>query len=137
MIIFIGVLFGLDQKTKTWAIHNLRNQAPRRWGYLDLRYVENRGATLGFLSKYPRLLKGLHILTIVLLIYLLVQEKKALTLRALAYMLIISGGFGNLYDRLKRNYVVDFFSSHHKRVPYFNLADIYVIAGVVVMLIGA
>ena len=136
MIASIILLFLADQKSKNMAIKHLKHKGKKQKGPLVFLYVENKGAVLGFLKKYPRLLKMLHIFTLLLITYLFFQEKKALGLKAMGYILILGGGLGNLYDRFKRNYVVDFFSLKFKKIPYFNLADLFVINGLMMLIIS-
>ena len=62
-------------------------------------------------------------------------EKKAyLPLRA-ALLLVLSGAVGNIIDRVCRGYVVDFFEFTFFDWPVFNVADIYVVAGVILMVL--
>jgi len=134
MIVLIILLVLMDQASKNIAIKTLKGQGMKKRGPFTLLYVENPGATLGFLKKYPILLKILHISTLVFVGYLYLQEKKAFSLKAFGYIFIIAGGLANLYDRFKRNYVVDFFSVKYKKVPYFNLADLFVILGLLAII---
>lgn len=136
MIASIVLLFLADQKSKNMAIKHLKYKGKKQKGPLVFLYVENKGGVLGFLKKHPRLLKILHIFTLLFITYLFLQEKKAFGLKAMSYILILGGGLGNLYDRFKRNYVIDFFSLKYKKIPYFNLADLFVIKGLLILLIN-
>ena len=69
------------------------------------------------------------------LFYHTLPKKKAyLPLRA-ALLLVLSGAVGNIIDRVCRGYVVDFFEFTFLDWPVFNVADIYVVAGVVLMVL--
>ena len=57
-----------------------------------------------------------------------------LPLRA-ALLLVLSGAVGNIIDRVCRGYVVDFFEFTFFDWPVFNVADIYVVAGVILMVL--
>ena len=48
-------------------------------------------------------------------------------------MVILAGAIGNMIDRIVRGYVVDFFEFTFFEWPVFNMADIYVVIGTVVM----
>lgn len=49
------------------------------------------------------------------------------------FVLILSGAVGNIIDRALRGYVVDFFEFTFIKWPVFNMADIYVVVGTIVM----
>ena len=67
--------------------------------------------------------------------YRTLPKKKAyLPLRA-ALLLVLSGAVGNIIDRVCRGYVVDFFEFTFFDWPVFNVADIYVVAGVILMVL--
>ena len=51
----------------------------------------------------------------------------------LVAMLILAGAWGNVYDRIFRGYVVDFFEFTFFKYPVFNVADIYVVCGAILM----
>ena len=57
--------------------------------------------------------------------------KKGRVLEKTALTLVLAGGASNLYDRLKRGYVVDYFSIQWKKLKkvVFNLGDIFIFAG--------
>jgi len=100
--------------------------------FLEFKYSENFG--IAFSIPVPK--TALLIATIGLLIFLtyyLVKElnlKKYVSQAALA--LIWAGGFGNLIDRIFRGYVVDFISIW--KWPIFNVADVYILAGVLLLI---
>ena len=58
-------------------------------------------------------------------------RKRASRAQHVAFALILSGALGNVIDRLMRGYVVDFI--HLTRWPVFNVADIAVVAGVILL----
>ncbi|HQD50865.1 MAG TPA: signal peptidase II [Defluviitaleaceae bacterium] len=51
----------------------------------------------------------------------------------LSLSFIIGGGIGNIIDRSKKGYVVDFFAFKIKKSPIFNIADIFIIFGVILL----
>lgn len=128
-------LFLIDQGTKTIAKKKLEHKGKKKFGPFILLYVKNKGATMGFLKKYPRILKTLHIFTLLLVLYMWHKEVKILLLKSMSYALVLGGGLGNLYDRIKRGYVIDFFSLPQKKLPYFNMADIFILWGILGLLI--
>lgn len=129
-IIGIIILIFLDQITKYFAIAKLKNQNPFIIieDIFQLQYLENRGAAFGLLQgkKMIFIIMGIIILAAVIYIYVKMPvTKKYLPLRICAVM-IASGAIGNMIDRIRLNYVVDFFYFELIDFPVFNVADIYV-----------
>ena len=74
---------------------------------------------------------------IIVLSYLLVKAKKNDTLSIISYILIISGALGNLIDRVRLGYVVDFldFKIFGYDYPVFNVADSFITVGCFILII--
>ena len=68
--------------------------------------------------------------------YILIKEKNLHTLEILPLVLILSGGFGNLIDRVFFGYVIDFIHVFYGIYSFyvFNLADSFITLGVVIYL---
>ena len=64
-------------------------------------------------------------------VYLVVKKIVRHPLGLSAAMLVLGGGIGNMIDRIFRGYVVDMFDLQFMDYPIFNLADIFVVAGVI------
>ena len=131
----------LDQYTKLLAVENLKNQAPIDIieNVFQLHYLENRGAAFGILQnqKIFFVIIGIIILIVALFFYLkMPQERHFIPLR-ICLLLIASGAIGNMIDRIRLNYVIDFFYFELIDFPIFNVADIYVTlsAGLLIVLI--
>ena len=56
---------------------------------------------------------------------------------ALAYSMVLGGAFGNVIDRVFRGYVVDYLDFHwqSRHWPAFNLADVFIVLGVAMILV--
>lgn len=95
--------------------------------------VKNTGIAFGI----PIQLVGIILMNILLLILLLYFAKKELNLRSrlAQYLLafVFAGGISNLIDRLYHGYVIDFISIWIW--PTFNLADIYITVGILLLII--
>jgi len=130
-------LIALDQAVKLWAIANLQGQPERPLiqGLLHLTYLENTGAAFGFLSGFGGAQWLFTIIKLVVLALAIVyfaklpNESRFMLLRV-PLLLIISGGIGNLIDRVRLGHVVDMFTFPFINFPVFNVADIYVTVGV-------
>ncbi|BDF33932.1 lipoprotein signal peptidase [Lachnospiraceae bacterium] len=123
-----GVL--LDQFTKYLAITRLKGEEPfiLLKGVFQFEYLENRGAAFGLFQDQRMFffISVAVICTVVIWFYLKVpMERRFLPLRICA-VLIVAGAFGNCIDRVRLNYVVDFFYIKLIDFPIFNVADIYV-----------
>ncbi|WP_243132937.1 signal peptidase II [[Clostridium] hylemonae] len=123
-----GVL--IDQLTKYMAIAKLKGQEPfvLLKDIFQFEYLENRGAAFG-LFQNQRIFFFISVAVIcavVIWFYMKVpMERRFLPLRICAVM-IVAGAFGNCIDRVRLNYVVDFFYFKLIDFPIFNVADIYV-----------
>ena len=123
-----GVL--LDQFTKYLAITRLKGEEPfiLLKGVFQFEYLENRGAAFGLFQDQRMFffISVAVICTVVIWFYLKVpMERRFLPLRICA-VLIVAGAFGNCIDRVRLNYVVDFFYIKLIDFPIFNVADIFV-----------
>lgn len=111
-------------------------------GYLELRYAENCGAAFGVLHKGPSWLRlalfAPAALAATLGLLWLYGTGYGGTLFAVSVPLIASGALGNLIDRFRLGYVVDFIRFHIRDAfvwPTFNIADATITVGVVLLLI--
>ncbi len=136
-LISIAVLTVIDQVIKFFIEKDLRpvNEIPFVDGFLHWEYVQNTGAAFGSFSDKTTLLSiitGVIILGGIIAIILKKINHKFLLVTS---VMIISGGLGNLIDRIFRGYVVDFICVEFIDFPVFNFADILVTCGAF-MLIG-
>jgi len=94
---------------------------------LSLTCVYNSGAAFGLFAEKTGYLIVLTVILIlgVIIGYRKLPLKRPLVLYGVAF--IVGGGLGNLLDRLRHGYVVDFFDLHFW--PVFNLADVAIVVG--------
>lgn len=127
--LFVGALVLLDQITKISVIINLRlNQSyPVLKDILHLTRVHNTGAAFGFFKERTAIFIFLSIVTILLIV--LYANRFRFHFRHLRFglLLILAGIIGNLIDRLRFGYVVDFIDL--RIWPVFNFADITITIG--------
>lgn len=132
-IFFIGILFLLlDQITKYLIINKSFNILPN---ILKLSYLENTG--IAFSMNLNNILT--IIISILLIIFFLIilnknYNKKSI-IEKISLIFIITGATSNLLDRIFRKYVIDFIEIKLFDFPSFNLADIYIVIGVLVFII--
>ncbi|MBQ8318679.1 MAG: signal peptidase II [Lachnospiraceae bacterium] len=139
-MILIALLTALDQFTKYMIQTSFELYESKEVidGVLSFTYVQNRGMAWGmFQGKIP----VFAIFTAVILIlafrvlYNVVDEKRYCFVKYVIIFLI-SGGLGNLIDRLTLGYVVDFIHATIIDFPVFNVADIYVTVSMFAMMIA-
>lgn len=132
IIAVLGLLFA-DQWTKRLAVLYLKGQeaVPVIDGVFQLNYIENRGASFGIMQGRQTLLILFTVIICLLVLFLYVKMpfvSKYNFLRVCA-VLIWSGAAGNMIDRLKLNYVIDFFDFCLIDFPVFNVADCFIVTG--------
>lgn len=129
-ILFLVILILIDQITKHFAVLHLKSSAPFEiWkGVFELKYLENRGAAFGMLQNQKVFFIFIASVILMVIAYVLVKvptQKKYVKLH-FALVLIAGGAIGNMVDRLRFDYVVDFLYFSLINFPIFNVADIYV-----------
>ena len=129
-VLIAAILLVFDQFTKHLAVVHLKGQAPYVLidGVLELQYLENRGSAFGMLQnqKVFILFVGIVFLAVLLFFLLKLPEQKKFRIVHILLAVIIAGGIGNMIDRFRLDYVVDFISFVLINYPIFNVADIYV-----------
>ncbi|MCG2713704.1 MAG: signal peptidase II [Candidatus Omnitrophica bacterium] len=122
MLIIITCVIFLDQLTKYLALKFLELNTPVSLikNFLYLTLVHNRGAAFGLFKNQLLIFVLISIFAIVLILFYLKAKKNSLLSR-LAFSMILGGAIGNLIDRLRFGYVIDFLD--FRVWPVFNLAD--------------
>ena len=128
-----AVILALDQWVKYWITANLPlgESMPLLPGFMQLRTVHNFGAAWSSFSGMRWLLVGVTSVIVLAVAYVLVRRIVRHPLGVAACFLILSGGLGNIIDRVRLGYVVDMFDFQFMNYPVFNVADIAVVCGAV------
>ncbi|MBD9010278.1 MAG: signal peptidase II [Clostridiales bacterium] len=137
--IIAAVLIVADYITKLWAERVLTkiSSIPLIENVFHLTYVENRGIAFGMFSggRVVFIAVSLIVMAVLLIIvFKTPKDTRTVWLKGGA-SLVIAGAIGNLIERLVKGYVVDFFDFRLINFPVFNVADIAVCVGVVMLLI--
>lgn len=131
--ILIIALITIDQVAKYLTIHYLKpiSTYPVIQDFFHLTYAENRGAAFSILQGKQFFLITITFIFTILLFYYLYKTpaKKGTYLFNLSLSLIIGGAIGNLIDRIRLNYVIDFFDFRYINFAIFNTADSFVVVG--------
>lgn len=165
-----AVLLGVDLWTKTWAEENLsrartgelpelchvddRGYRPYQRlrnegmtvveGFFEFDYAENCGAAFSMLDQAPAVVRhgifGVAAVAATIAFAFMLVTGRGGTLFPVAVPLIVSGALGNLVDRVRYGYVVDFIHWHWRDsfdYPTFNFADVTIAIGVVLLVIDS
>lgn len=127
-----AALLGLDQWVKAYVSANLPlgESQPLLPGFVELRTVHNYGAAWSSFSGQRWLLLVVTGCIVLAVLYVLVRRIVCHPLGVTACFLVISGGVGNIIDRLRLGYVVDMFQLEFwESYPVFNVADICIVVG--------
>lgn len=104
-------------------------------GNIILTRYHNKGAMLNFLEKKSKLvvlISGILLGGILVLLGVLIP-KKGNGIMKLGLAMLVGGAASNVYDRVQRGYVVDYFSFKWLKNVVFNIADIFIIVGSVIV----
>ena len=146
-LLFIILLSGCyaDLHTKRLVTNTLKDDTPEIIvnGFIEISYTENTGMVFGVLGRGESQLKhylltGLTFISIIFVFYIIWQLRKHHFFYHLPFVMILSGAFGNLIDRIRLGYVVDFIHIHWKDAiewPFlFNVADVLIVIGEIMLL---
>jgi signal peptidase II len=130
-------IYMVDQTTKAWAVRTLRFQGDRKIirGFFDFVYTENRGIAFGQLQEggaFGRwFFVGLAIMAAAAVFYYFVRTPRNDDRAMGACALLLAGIAGNLTDRARLGYVIDFIvlHAHSYHWPTFNVADASITIG--------
>lgn len=138
-----GGVFLIDQVTKAWATRDLRfgDDRPLISGFLNLAYAQNTGVAFSMLDDHGDVGRwGLSVVAIVaatLVLYFFWRTPKTDDRILGALVLLLAGIAGNVTDRMRLGFVVDFidvqFGSWH--YPTFNVADAAICIGAGLLLL--
>jgi signal peptidase II len=143
-LLFLGVaalVVILDQLTKRLAEDRLRDQrsVPVVDDILRLTYVQNRGAAFGLLQDQTAFFVFVGVLVIGVIAASYRYLPRSGFRLHLALGLQLGGAIGNLIDRVRQGYVVDFvdFGYQSNWWPVFNVADSAIVIGVALLALNA
>jgi signal peptidase II len=143
--LLVLLFIGCDRVTKDIAKDELRGKPPMSYfdDKLRLEFAENTGAFLSLGADWSNT-KSFWILTVLPLgfllgffVFIMTRAKRLSSFEMTAFILIFSGGAGNMIDRLLFNrHVTDFINLgiNNIRTGIFNIADVYVTTGALMLL---
>ena len=139
LCVITGLLCFGDLHCKSWIEKHLRKGDREKIGRspFELRRVHNKGFAMNYCDKKPEYVRivSVVICTIMAIWALVVWKKETCPVKRIAAAFMLAGAISNTYDRMKREYVVDYIGANVKheklRRITFNLADVYIFVGAV------
>lgn len=130
----VSVLFLVADQISKWYIASnfvLAESKPFINGLIDFTYVNNKGGAWGLMEGHTWILLSLTFFIMIICVALLIKEGFKNKLLFFSVCLILSGGIGNMIDRIfRQGNVVDFIHLHFMPTfPVFNIADCAVCIG--------
>ncbi|AEM78911.1 signal peptidase II [Thermoanaerobacter wiegelii] len=132
-IIIVAFVVLLDQVTKYLAVKYLMPiwSYPVIKNFLHLTYVENKGAAFGMLQNKTLFFIVITVIVGAVLIYSMIKLPEN-SVYNYTLAMILGGAIGNLIDRVRLGYVVDFID--FKFFPaVFNVADSFIVIGAIIL----
>lgn len=139
MIWFFSVgalaLLGIDQFTKWLTIRFIMpvSTVPIIKNVFHLTYIENAGAAFGIMQNKTWLFVVITVLFLAAVLGYFIKRKPQSKLMVCALTLLTGGALGNFIDRIFRGYVVDMLDFRLIHFAVFNMADVFVVAGALLL----
>lgn len=139
-----AVVIVLDWQTKQWASQALELYRPQEvFSWFNMTLAHNYGAAFSFLADAGGWQRWFFVvlavaISLVLLVWLIRLPRRE-WMTGLGLGLILGGAVGNVVDRIRLGYVVDFIDVHFAgwHYPAFNIADSAITCGVILLLLDA
>lgn len=133
-LIILGIyIILLDQITKAILIGKNTTVIPN---VLNFTYTENTGVAFGIGSNNLLFIIIVNIIVLGMIIKFIKEREEQVNFSILiSLILILSGGIGNLIDRIVRGYVIDFIDINLFNFPNFNIADISICIGIISLIV--
>ena len=132
LICIIIIIF--DQYTKYYVNINYNYLIRKDYIIFTIDYVKNYGAAFNILDGSIIFLSLVSIFISIILVYLLLSKKYLDNITLYSYSFILGGTIGNGIDRILKGYVIDFINLNFIDFPVFNVADISINIGFILIL---
>lgn len=131
-------VFVLDRITKMWVEQNIPLHEGRQvvGEYVRIVHTQNTGAAFGLLPERTTLLSVLSVIAVIAIVYYYRQFANSSPLVTTTLGMQLGGAFGNLLDRVRQGYVVDFVDVGIPgvwRFWAFNVADSSIVLGILLV----
>ena len=134
---YLAIIFifcSLDQFSKIYISLNLNKLFNKDLLVFTIEYVRNYGAAFNILSGNRLFLSFISVIsTIILSYFIFIRENELINKFGLSF--ILAGSIGNGIDRIFNGYVIDFIKIKYIDFPVFNIADVSINIGVILLII--
>ena len=138
IFVMITLLF-FDRFTKYLALTRLKGNPAVVLidGVLELQYVKTTGMAFSLFQdkKIFILIMGFLVMGVILFFLFRVPEEKKFRIVHILLSALIAGALGNIIDRIRYDYVIDFISFVLIHYPVFNVADCYIVVSAIILFI--
>ena len=124
----------VDQILKYLMFYNYKILINKDFVLFRLDFVKNYGAAFNILSGSRIFLSCISIIFSILITCLILRKNKLNSLELLSYSFILGGTIGNGLDRILRGFVIDFINLNIINFPVFNVADISINIGFIILI---
>ena len=124
----------IDQYTKYLIFYNHKIFLNKDFLLFKLDFVKNYGAAFNIFSGSRVFLSLISIFFSILIIYLMFRKNTLNSFDLYSYSFILGGTIGNGIDRIFRGFVIDFINLNIINFPVFNIADISINIGFIILL---
>jgi len=128
------IIIIIDQTTKHIISINYKSLINKELIFFTLDYVKNFGAAFNLFNGSRVFLSILSIIVTFLIIYYFLNSSSIRNIDLFSYSFILGGTIGNGIDRITKGYVIDFINLNFINFPVFNIADISINIGVILVL---
>ena len=142
LFLYLGIFMltvMIDQMIKRFLVGSIGLNNSREFipGLINLTVVQNSGGAFSILNQYPLCFKIIGFVNVVIFSFLTFYPTAAFNLCIkTGCAFVLGGSLGNLIDRLQYGSVIDFIEPVFTKFAIFNMADVFINAGVILILIG-
>tara|TARA_Y100000589_G_scaffold192960_1_gene182651 strand:+ start:696 stop:1145 length:450 start_codon:yes stop_codon:yes gene_type:complete len=134
-LVLISFFCILDQISKIYVNYNFQKLLNKDLLIFTIEFVRNYGAAFNIFSGSRLFLSFISISsTIILSYFIFISDNKHINKYGLSF--ILAGSLGNGIDRILNGYVIDFIKLKLIDFPVFNIADIVINVGVIILIIS-
>ena len=138
MAVFAILILVLDQVTKLLTVANIPLYGKMDFlpGLVSLTYVQNDGAAFSMLEGQQWLFALVFAAFAAFIIWEFSKKRLPFkTFERFCIVAVFAGGLGNMIDRLRLGYVVDMIATDFMDFPVFNVADIFITCGCILLML--
>ena len=134
LLLLSAIIFLTDQFTKYLININHKSLLNKEFIFFRLDYVKNFGAAFNLFSGNRFFLSFISLIIAIILLSFILNNKNSNNLELLSYSFILGGTIGNGIDRIIKGYVIDFINLNFIDFPIFNIADISINIGLILII---